>query len=133
MKFVEELKDVYTTNVWSELGDDMIEKLTDAVKDGLRAIHEEIPGDKVILQRLKGFYSSRRNVKLTMMDPEKSRKRKMEKKANHRTFVSVLLLCIHIDVIELLQMVRNKALQLAVSEGALDPDDAAAVSKKRKK
>ena len=46
-------------------------------------MREYIPNDKVILARLKRFYS---NEKLTIENKEKAMKRKMEKKANHRTY-----------------------------------------------
>lgn len=46
-----------------------------------------VPGDKIIMRRVKSFYSSRRSVVLTKKDPEKNKKRKLANKANQRTYV----------------------------------------------
>lgn len=40
-----------------------------------------------MMKRLKGFYSTRRNVSLTRADSDKKMKRKHSMKASRRTFV----------------------------------------------
>ena len=87
IEYEDTLKEMYTTKVWSEID----EVCWETNKNGLCAIQEEIPSDKVILARLKRFYSSRRHEKQTKCDVDKTKKRKMEKKANHRTYVTIIL------------------------------------------
>ena len=43
---------------------------------------------KDIMRRLKGFYESRRNAKVTKEDEVKNMKRKLAVKASSRTYVS---------------------------------------------
>ena len=49
---------------------------------------------KDIMRRLKGFYGSRRNTKVTKEDEVKNKKRKLAVKASRRTYVSNKALCI---------------------------------------
>ena len=83
-EFEKELASAYTVKLWSELDDNLKMKMIKSLKNGLIACHQEVPSDSEMLKRLKGFYACRRNSQLTR------EKRKMETKASHRTWVSMV-------------------------------------------
>ena len=89
-EFEKELASAYTVKLWSELDDNLKMKMIKSLKNGLIACHQEVPSDSEMLKRLKGFYACRRNSQLTREDPERLKKRKMETKASHRTWVSMV-------------------------------------------
>jgi hypothetical protein len=89
----EELGCIYTERVWSEVSEDLKMRMLKSLKNGLIACHQEVPSDSEVLKRLKGFYANRRNSQLIKKDPEKVKKRKLETKANHRTWVNVTAMC----------------------------------------
>lgn len=96
----EELESMYTEKVWSEVDDALKTKMLKSLKNGLIACHQEVPSDSELMKRLKGFYGNRRNSQLIKRDPEKARKRKLETKANHRTWVNKAAI-VHINLNEL--------------------------------
>ncbi len=55
-EFKDELEELYTTKVWSEISDELKENLIGCMKSGLKAVEVPIPTDKVIMRRMKGFY-----------------------------------------------------------------------------
>ncbi len=77
--------------MWSEVSDEVKDKLIKAVKNNLIACGNVIPTTKSIVKRIKGFYSNRRSIELLNADPAKKKKRKMEVKRNRMTYVSAMV------------------------------------------
>lgn len=102
----ETLKDLYRTKVWSEIGEEVKIKLLNGLRNNLVACHLKVPTDKELLNRLKGFYRTRRYTIMTKEDAEKNRKRKLSMKASRRTFAE-----------------RERIVMKAVEEKKLDPSN----------
>ena len=84
-----DLKQMYTTKKWSEIEDDMKDTIVKRIKNNLISRKLEVPSEKIIINRAKGFYSSRRGVEVTKLDPDKAKRRQFEVKKNRLTFVRV--------------------------------------------
>ncbi len=52
----------------------------------------QVPSEKELLKRIKGFYTSRRHVKITRDDDKKKKKRKLSLKASRLTYVSYIII-----------------------------------------
>jgi hypothetical protein len=93
--------------MWSEVDEEIKKKLKMATTQYLTAskidviftacvcafneiCNNQIPSDKVMLSRIKGYYGSRRNSAVLEDDEEKVKKRKLSMKASRRTYVSYL-------------------------------------------
>ena len=78
---------MYLDRVWSEVEQSDKGKLCQAVTNSLIANNMNVPKEKDIVKRIKGFYMNRRSAKLTKCDDDKKKKRKMDLKRNQLTFV----------------------------------------------
>ena len=67
------------------------DKLVELVKESVIACGMDVPCNREILKRVKGFYGNRRSMELLNSDPVKKKKRKMEVKRNRMTYVRVCL------------------------------------------
>lgn len=83
----EEIAGLYDEAMWGELDDELKESLVAATINVLTSRDIGIPKENEIVRRLKGFYTSRRTVRLTNRDPVKKRARKLAVKANNLTYI----------------------------------------------
>ena len=81
---------MYATNLWGELEDSLKDRMVEHLKNSLTASKLIVPKAKELINRLKGFYSSRRNTELLKGNEDKWRKRKLAVKASRLTYVSHL-------------------------------------------
>ena len=85
----------------------------------------QVPPEKDILKRMKGFYSSRRSVALTKNDSIKSKKRKLAVKAII-TYLCKLLISYSYNC-DNDQIAREKAVLQAPEDGTIARNDPEAI------
>lgn len=78
---------MYCNKIWSEVDEEVKKRMIEAVKMAMIACMMEVPSEREITKRVKGFYANRRAVEVTRSDPDKKRKRRLETKKNRLNFV----------------------------------------------
>ena len=83
------MEEMYSNKKWSEIEEETKKVIVDRVKNSLISRNKKVPSEKVMINRVKGFYSNRRGIELIKLDPEKAKRRRFETKKNRLTFVSL--------------------------------------------
>ncbi|KAL5509654.1 hypothetical protein EMCRGX_G005056 [Ephydatia muelleri] len=105
-EFSEKLTTALEDLTWGGIDEALKCDLVKSVESHLQLYKHTIPPRKVILKRLKNYYSSRRNSTIINENPEKKAKRRLALKLSRLTYIA-----------------RDKAVQEAVQVGTLNPSN----------
>ena len=92
VEFAIELEGTLASTRWSELPEELVKKMVDSAKKHIQmAEHDPLPR-KLIVKRLREFYSNRRSLTLVKENTDKRRLRRSAMKRSSILYVSCFVL-----------------------------------------
>ena len=88
-EFSDELADVIVSTVWSELPQELVSRMVLSAENHIALKVDSPICKKLIVKRLREFYSNRRSSLLTKQDTTKRRARRETMKLNSILYVSI--------------------------------------------
>ena len=82
VEFATEIEEAITTKVWSQLPEELVEKMVESVLNHIKMAKLDPPPRNTTIKRLREFYFYRRNLALIKDNSDKRRLRRMELKCS---------------------------------------------------
>ena len=88
VEFANEVEEAVATMVWSELPQELVQKMVESAVNHIEMAELDPPPKKAIIKRLREFYANRRSLALVKDNPNKRRSRRTALKCSSTLYVS---------------------------------------------
>ena len=123
VEFAAEIEEAITARVWSDLPQEVVQKMVESAGNHIEMAELDPPPRKVIIKRLRDFYANRRSLALVRDNPDKRRSRRAALKMQFYALCKLNLSCYQSGITHMVNRrnARNQSDQPFIVERFLQP------------